>query len=365
MVSRDIATITILSVLLLQYKVFATGSQNTSSTWTPTSAPLLSFKSSSVSASPSLNPSLLPLSMTTAPRSSVPTSVSSNLSTFPTISPSHRLSFNPSVKPTNTPVTKPTVRPINKRPSLLPSYGTLRPTAATAVPIMTTLQLVFTQSLSLAVPRGCMALNADMKSQSALVQTTAQSLKIQLSDVTYASCEYSGSSAVSVPPVTANLCVNIPLADFATVIIPSNISSIISFYNKLQQRLTSSIQSGEFNTQLASISKYFNATLISKAVVSKTKASAMTVQNPPSLAPSTGPNSGGMDKKSSNVNDGSTSYIIIGIVAGIAFLFLSIAVCFTIFYIRISNMHSPSSLVVSRENPAASEGSPNGAFSGN
>ena len=165
---------------------------------------------------------------------------------------------------------------------------------------------------------------------------------------------------------------NIPLADFAMVVAPSNTSSVLSFYNKLQQKMLASIQSGDFNTQLNSISKYFNATLISKAVVSKTKASAMTVQNPPSLAPSSGPNTGGTsgtDKNSTDVNDGST-YLIIGIVAGIAFLFFFIAACFTFFYIRISNrQRSPPSLVVSHGNPAfiaSSEGSsPNDTISGN
>ena len=348
-VVRYAASISTLSLLLLPCRVLA--AENSSS---PTSAP---------SDTPSLTPnslaSLKPSSFPSLKATSSPSFLPSvTPSTIPTNLLSPPPSLNPFRKPTNAPILRPTVRPIKIRPSNEPSQPPVRtagPTAATGSPTPTKLQLLFTQSLMFTLPSGCKLLNYDEKSQSALAQTTAVTMQVQLSYVTYSGCESSGSTAAAAQPINANFNVNIPLVDLpATVVVPSNTSSIRKFYNNLQQKLIRSIQTGDFNSQLASISKYYNATLMFKTVVSKTKASAMTVQDPPTLAPTSGPKVAGTTTDSNSSGNNGTTFLIIGIVAGLAFLLFFAAACLTIFYIRFSTEKSSETQVISHNNPAFS-----------
>ena len=209
--------------------------------------------------------------------------------------------------------------------------------------------------MTLSVSSGCSALNSDLQSQTALELTTAQSLQVILSDVSYVGCN-SGSTFNALEVLTfstsssisAVMYVHIPLSQFEAVAVPSNTSSVLGLFTQLQQKLVSTVQSGAFTKQLSSVSKYLNASVTSNAVVSKTTASGMTIQNPPTLAPTVVPPS----SKSAVRLD--TMYIIIGIVSAGVVLLL-IAVCFLVAYIWHLNSSKPSDkTAVFFSNPASS-----------
>ena len=230
---------------------------------------------------------------------------------------------------------RPTVRPVAaSRPSTVPSPSTTavpHPTAETFAPIQTNAQLEFTQALTLSISSGCVGLSYDVQSQTALELATAQTLQVPSSAVTYAGCS-SGSSAITVATtevlavISANMDVQIPLSLYPTVD-PSNSASVGSLFTELQQKLVSTVESGAFSKQLNSVSKYLNANVTSDAVVSKTSASGMAVQYPPTLAPTAIPPS---NKSSSSNND--SMYMVIGIISGVAFL-LIVAVCSLVAYL--------------------------------
>ena len=112
----------------------------------------------------------------------------------------------------------------------------------------------------------------------------------------------------------------------------------MSLFTKLQQKLTTSVQSGDFTKQLTSASKNLNANVTSKAVVSKTTTSGMAIQNPPTAAPTAVPPS----SKSSTTNNNDSMYMAIGIISGIALL-LIVAVCFLVAYlVRLRNALAPN-----------------------
>eukprot|EP01036_Dinobryon_divergens_P034856 gene34856-45107_t len=284
----------------------------------PTSTPSL-VPTSSPTATPSSSPSFIPSVTPTV----VPTTAPS---TLPTNAPTVKPSYEPTARLTGSPVVRPTARPVaNNRPStvpssIAPSLSFLRPpisTVQTTAPTQTTAQLQFTQSLTLIVSSGCSGLNADLQSQTALEQTTAQSLQVPSSDVTYAGCTFgTATKAVQMDllaeSVSANMNVHIPLSRF-TAVSPSNTSSVVSLFTKLQQKLATSVQSGDFTKQLTSTSKNLNANVTSKAVVSKTTTSGMAIQNPPTMVPTAMPPS----SKSSTSNSNDNMYIIIGVVSEI------------------------------------------------
>lgn len=148
--------------------------------------------------------------------------------------------------------------------------------------------------------------------------------------------------------VSANMKVHIPLSQFAAVAVPSNTSSVANLFNKLQQKLTNAVQTGEFTKQLSSASKYLNANVTSKAVVTKTSTSGMAIQNPPTAAPIAV--AVAVSNQSSVKTD--NMYIIIGVVSGVALLLL-IAVCFLVVYFLHLKVSS-SDKAVSTNNPVFS-----------
>eukprot|EP01035_Chromulina_nebulosa_P039309 gene39309-53141_t len=238
-------------------------------------------------------PSLNPTSISTVVSVSTPSFVPS---AFPTTDPT----VAPSVLPTNTPIAQSSDEPssttrlvADNRPSTVPSSSSVKPPSSifkAIAPTQTAARLQFTQSLTLSVSSGCSGLNADSKSQTALELTTAQSLQVPSSDVTYAGCTFGTAiKAVEIDlltqSVSANMNVHIPLSRFAAVASPSNTSSVVNLFTKLQQKLVTSVQSGDFTKQLTSTSKNLNANVTSKAVVSKTTTSGMAIQNPPTVAP--------------------------------------------------------------------------------
>ena len=116
--------------------------------------------------------------------------------------------------------------------------------------------------------------------------------------------------ATTTSTVSANMKVHISLSQFKTVV-PSNTSGVLKFYSKLQQKLVTTVLSGDFTKKLSTASAYLNATATRKAVVSKTSASGMTIQNPPTLAPTEIPTS-----KTSSVDSFTMYVMIIVIVSG-------------------------------------------------
>lgn len=202
----------------------------------------------------------------------------------------------------------------------------------TIMPTQITQTMQFTQSLTMTIPNGCSGLNQDVQSQTALIQTTAQSLQISTSDVSYAGCVSSNTAKTNLLDVTisvsANMNVVIPLVQFSNIVVPSNETSIKQLFNSLQNNLNNTINTGAFTKLLATASAKLNATTTSQAVISKSTASGLTVNSPPTQLPTTAP-----FVTSNSAPSDSNMGMIIGIVIGAAAV-SSFAVCFLILYLR-------------------------------
>ena len=129
------------------------------------------------------------------------------------------------------------------------------------------------------------------------------------------------------------LDVNTALSQFGSVE-PSDSASVQRVFDNLQKNLVTAVQSGLFTTSLAAASKYFNSTITSRAVVSKTTTtSGLTIQNQPTPQPSTVPLASTGSSNTSAGSDDKMNYII-GISAAIGVLMI-VAAGFLIAYIRL------------------------------
>jgi hypothetical protein len=264
----------------------------------PTPLPL-----ASPSPLPSLVPTPLPFRVPSPVPSPVPLTTISLPSTVPTLAPLCVPSHTPSTSPSHVTIT-PTVTP-SRFPSRVP----------TIAPSIVTSLLSFNASLTLT---GLNVSQITFKDKYAIVKTTADSLGIHEEDVEFI-------SAIQKPSTSSPLNREklIQASSLQAIIITQIIQKITGnrdsssiIYSQLVQRLTKSIENGNFTETLKEIAIQFNATASQQAEAASVSASVPLVVNlSPTRTPTVPPST---SDSSSNPSSDSVASLSTGVIVGIA-----------------------------------------------
>jgi hypothetical protein len=239
----------------------------------------------------------------------------------------------PSSKPTTAPTTGPTYTPgaptlaPSAIPTFVPSFKpssvpTLDPTVQ-AYPILsfdinTKISGVYTCNLTI----------ADKK---AIVNTTAESMSVKASYVSFLSCNV--SSATSRRILLANTGIIVRLSTVIPLNNAQDSSNATGFYNKLIVKLTAAVNSGNFTKLLQQVSTELGATSMKNATISTITSTLVNIQYPPTSNPTKQPSSTS-SSSSKKLSGGAIAGIVIG---SILVFILFIVLIYFVFIAKTSN----------------------------
>jgi hypothetical protein len=298
---------------------------STGPTLSPSSAPS-EGPTLSPSSDHSVGPTLSPSSAPSAGPTVSPVSVPSFLPTLqPTLAPYSAPTVEPTLSPTlvsSSPSSTPTILP-TMMPSSLPSFSpTFSPTSQTS-PIV-----VFSSNITIA---GVTTTSLDSASENAIIASTASSMNIPTSAVTYTATYLLASTSVRrLRGVEEGLTLVSPaalrsrleatsytvLASTTTSIALSSTSysSASALYQGLTTLLNSSVSSGDFTVSLEYYSSVYNASATSSATATGVSSSQPLIITQPTN-----------DK--SNKDDDNSTAIIAGVVVAV-FVLIAASICY-------------------------------------
>jgi len=165
---------------------------------------------------------------------------------------------------------------------------------------------------------GCASLSSDPRSQKALATTTADALKLDSNDVTYAGCSAAATTTIKnrkvedASAVAANLDVTAPLSRFPNV--STSEASVQNLFDSLQKNIVDSVTSGSFTKLLNETSVKLGASATANVQITTLPATPkFTIQYPPTFSPTPSPPKG---KESTNM----VGIIVGSVIGGLAFL---------------------------------------------
>lgn len=293
----------------------------TAPTVDPTTAPTVALTTVPTVA-PTTAPTVEPFTPTTAP-TEAPTA---NPTAAPTVAPSATPSFRPSapsLRPSRAPTQRPTAVPTTARPTPVPGDPTFAPTIAptsaaptrapTNAPTSFSSPLVsFESTLTM---EGLSTPELDQKAQTAIVQTTAQSMDIPANSVSYVGATFTANRRLS---TAVSLFATSYVADVKTkVSIPLDTTSFTDpdqLYSSLTTLLDDSVSSGTFTLNLLDNAAALNATELNNVEVDGVTNSAVSVADAP-------------DSDNDELSGGAIAGIVIGVLIG-AFLIAALVYYF-------------------------------------